>query len=78
LKERRREDFFITKKYILTMLLITFYLISFIAGMIIGFWAKGDFQEDFETKKEYNQHMFTMLSICLVGIAIMLKFHQYL
>ena len=60
------------------MLLFTFYLVSFIAGIIIGFWAKGDFQEDFETKKEYNHHMFSMLSICLVGIAIMLKFHYYL
>jgi hypothetical protein len=60
------------------MLLLTLNIVSFIAGMIIGFWSKGDFQEDFETKKEYNQHMFSMLSICLVGIAIMLKFHQYL
>ena len=53
------------------------FITSFMAGLMIGFWIKGQFREYFSTKKEYHIHMLTMSSICLTGLILVLKYKQY-
>lgn len=60
------------------MFILSLYILTFIIGLTIGFWIKGQFRDFFSSKVEYHLHMVTVLSTCILTFSTIIHYKQYL
>lgn len=59
------------------MFIFLLYLTTFVTGLTIGFWIKGQFRDFFPNSKEYHLHMSTIFSLCILMFSTIIHFKQY-